>query len=56
MVDELQDQSPQHISSTTKVKGAQGSATLEADTSKEKEITKVHKELESTSGQSVTSV
>jgi hypothetical protein len=40
----------------TKVEGAIGSATLEAEVHKEAEIPEVHKEPKMTSGQSTTSV
>jgi hypothetical protein len=55
MVEELQAQSTQHITSTNKVEGGQGSTMSEANTSKDKEIYEVQKELESTSGQSAKS-
>jgi hypothetical protein len=48
MVEELQTQISLHISSTTKVEGAHGSTTPEADRSKEKEILEVQKEPKST--------
>jgi hypothetical protein len=55
MVEEPQAQSPQHISSMTKVEGAMGSTTPEAEAHKEKELPEVQKEPESTSGKSATS-
>jgi hypothetical protein len=50
MVGEPQSQSPQCTASTTKVEGSLGSATLEADTSKEVKIPEAQKELDSTTG------
>jgi hypothetical protein len=55
MVEELQAQSPQHISSTTKVEGAMGSTTPEVKPYKEKELLEFHKEPDSTSEKSTTS-
>jgi hypothetical protein len=52
----LQVLSPQCTSSMTKVEGAIGSATPEAEVHKEAEIPEVQKEPEMTSGQSATSV
>jgi hypothetical protein len=56
MVEELESQSPQHFSSTTKVEGGQGSATLEAESHKEKELPEAQKEPKSTFGKRMTSM
>jgi len=54
MVEEPQAQSTQHIPSTSKVEGCQGSTTPKKDASKDKKIFEVQKEPESTFKQSGT--